>query len=289
MKLDSKKLKWHEMTLIVMNGKVHHVGLPYARDLIIRREFFIAVVAFSFFCALISPVILSENFPLYLRFPFWLKNFLLGVFLWVFCAVLFSNLFRILHLPWPVPTPIVLLSSVSVSLWVNGQIISRVFGNSGLLDGSSFSFMLRYMIVGMVFEFFVVQYLVPEFERRTGRSHRPEDKAADPKIGGSPEITIKINQNSYVKSQICYLKSAEHYVEIVTAEGASLERARLSDLISLLEDHDGIQPHRSYWVSRHSAIKLERVDGNCMLFLRDGEKIPVSRAREKDVRNWLET
>lgn len=85
------------------------------------------------------------------------------------------------------------------------------------------------------------------------------------------------------------VRALEHYVEIhLEPNDQRVVRARLSDFIEQVEQHHGIQTHRSWWVSLRAAKQLITENGKRFLELHDGQKIPVSRGRLPDVQQWLD-
>jgi DNA-binding LytR/AlgR family response regulator len=64
---------------------------------------------------------------------------------------------------------------------------------------------------------------------------------------------------------------------------------RLSDAIAELEGIEGMQVHRSWWVSREAIRAARRGDGRAILTLPDGAEAPVSRtyARELREKGWI--
>ncbi|MEP2979737.1 MAG: LytTR family DNA-binding domain-containing protein [Lentilitoribacter sp.] len=83
------------------------------------------------------------------------------------------------------------------------------------------------------------------------------------------------------------LNSQDHYVKVTTSFGSDLILMRLSDAVVELKDHDGVQPHRSWWVSKNHIASIKVVAGKKMLELKNGDLIPVSRANLKNVTELL--
>jgi|GEM_PF-1430557 len=78
--------------------------------------------------------------------------------------------------------------------------------------------------------------------------------------------------------QIYVLEAEEHYTNIYTSKGKFLLLIRFSDAIAEMTPQQGLQVHRSFWVSRHAVDHLLRVDRRWVLRLVDGMEIPVSRS-----------
>lgn len=89
------------------------------------------------------------------------------------------------------------------------------------------------------------------------------------------------------RGQLLYLKSELHYLSVVTTQGKSLILFSLKDAIAACQQLEGVQPHRSYWVSK-AAIRALKKDGRegVLVLLNDAE-IPVSRNQLATVTRWL--
>lgn len=68
-----------------------------------------------------------------------------------------------------------------------------------------------------------------------------------------------------------------HYVELVTSTGSSKLLMRLGDAIDETNGVDGLQIHRSHWVSMAQIDQVFRQDKRFMLRLSDGRELPISR------------
>ncbi len=85
------------------------------------------------------------------------------------------------------------------------------------------------------------------------------------------------------------LNSQDHYIKVTTSFGSDLILMRLSDAVVELKEHDGIQPHRSWWVSKNHVASIKTITGKRMLELKNGDLIPISRANLKDVTEYLKS
>jgi hypothetical protein len=80
------------------------------------------------------------------------------------------------------------------------------------------------------------------------------------------------------------LEMEDHYVRVHTALGSTLILLRLRDAVTELGEGSGLQVHRSWWVARDAVVDVRRGDGRAVLTLKDGAKIPVSRAYARTLR-----
>ncbi|MGZ0705055.1 LytTR family DNA-binding domain-containing protein [Pseudomonas sp. L5B5] len=95
-----------------------------------------------------------------------------------------------------------------------------------------------------------------------------------------PDCTHKLLRSLKACSSledILAIKAEEHYVRVISREGAELVLYRFSQVLVDLAAEDGFRVHRSYWV-RKGAIVSRRINGKGMdLLLSNGAVIPVSR------------
>jgi LytTr DNA-binding domain len=85
------------------------------------------------------------------------------------------------------------------------------------------------------------------------------------------------------------LEAEDHYLRVHTDLGSDLILLRLGDAIAELDEIDGAQTHRSWWVSRAALASVRRGDGRATLTLSNGLEVPVSRSFYKPIveAGWL--
>ena len=89
------------------------------------------------------------------------------------------------------------------------------------------------------------------------------------------------------RGQIIYLKSELHYLTVVTTKGRTLILYNLRDAIEQLPAEAGIQTHRSYWVAADQVVAVHKAGRQGEVELKDGDRIPISRARLGAVMEWI--
>jgi hypothetical protein len=85
-----------------------------------------------------------------------------------------------------------------------------------------------------------------------------------------------------LKGTVFAVQAQEHYVRVVTAEGAGCTLYRFGDALRELEGMKGLQVHRSFWVSDAGVASLRNDKRGLKIVLRNGEQLPVS-ARHAEV------
>ena len=87
-------------------------------------------------------------------------------------------------------------------------------------------------------------------------------------------------------TDLIYIKSEDHYLEVHTTVGSSLIKMRFSDAVAELGDR-GVQVHRSYWVANGHVTRSVRNGKRTLLRLTGDHKVPVSATYLPAVRAML--
>ncbi len=95
---------------------------------------------------------------------------------------------------------------------------------------------------------------------------------------------IEVLDRRILGPETLYVRSQDHYLEIVTDAGRRFVRGRLIDLLQQGEEW-GFSPHRSWWVANRAVEAYQKAGRDGRLALRDGTIVPVSRARLGDLRS----
>lgn len=82
---------------------------------------------------------------------------------------------------------------------------------------------------------------------------------------------------------IISIQSQDHYLRVVTTKGSDMILMRMADAVKQLEALDGVQTHRSWWVAKKHITDVVRDGGKVTVLLSDGEVVPVSRGRVKEL------
>lgn len=80
------------------------------------------------------------------------------------------------------------------------------------------------------------------------------------------------------RADLIAVQAEDHYLRIHTAAGSDLILMRFSDALAALEDCDGVQAHRSWWVARRAVDETRFSRGRGELRLGNGLVVPVSRS-----------
>ena len=115
----------------------------------------------------------------------------------------------------------------------------------------------------------------------------PETHAAP--AGAAPPRFLERLPVKLRGSEIFAVEAEDHYLRLHTSKGQDLILMRMGDAVAELEGLEGAQVHRSWWVAKAAVKDSRRGDGRATLTLKDGARVPVSRAYAKALRasGWI--
>jgi hypothetical protein len=87
--------------------------------------------------------------------------------------------------------------------------------------------------------------------------------------------------------EIAALEMEDHYVRVHTSRGSDLLLMRMRDAVAELDEVEGAQVHRSWWVARSAVARVERHGRRLAIKLSNGLQVPVARERNGALPAWL--
>lgn len=88
---------------------------------------------------------------------------------------------------------------------------------------------------------------------------------------------------------IVSVRAQDHYVEVTTPLGSAMVLMRLSDAITDLAPLNGLQVHRSWWVSLSHVTRREKGPNGPELILSSDQSVPVGRSFRQAFRAATDT
>lgn len=131
----------------------------------------------------------------------------------------------------------------------------------------------RGLILSLIFELLFLSFVLPVVRRRLDAKEETRH--------------ITVAGTHYPVDELAYVRSKEHFVEIVTQGSKHEMRARLGDVIAQLDEADGVLAHRSHWVSRLAIDSVVVENGNEFILTKTGERLPIARTRREQVLAWI--
>lgn len=87
------------------------------------------------------------------------------------------------------------------------------------------------------------------------------------------------------RGKLYCLEMADHYVKVYTDKGHHMLLMRFKDALSMLENHQGLQTHRSWWVAVDAVCSVKREARKITLVLENELEVPVSRTYQAQVKD----
>jgi len=85
------------------------------------------------------------------------------------------------------------------------------------------------------------------------------------------------------RGQLLCLEMDDHYLNIHTDKGTHMTLMRFKDALALLDDYEGLQTHRSWWVATDAIVGVEKDGRKTLLRLSNDLLAPVSRTFQAKV------
>lgn len=297
---------WHELQILATNGQRFRVGLRTTVQIVVSPLYLWSLVPFALMGALFESPLPGVDLSFTMRAGLWLADCALTTTYWIAIFAALVALSRVRRIDVAVPQALICTVAIIAMVWTN-QLIAPLFNDGAVAPASMTVWMqaLRYAAIAVLFELTSVVFLLPRFEGVTMLTeglHGTPRGTVDPRLSAAttavdtpddaddpaPVALLQVNDRSIPVGTLLSLKSVEHYVEIATTDQTFIERAPLRDLVAQLEAANGIQCHRSHWVSRGAVRGVTRRGGNVLLELVDGAEVPVSRGRRQEVEAWLD-
>jgi hypothetical protein len=88
---------------------------------------------------------------------------------------------------------------------------------------------------------------------------------------------------------IQYMRMEDHYLRVFTDEGDGMTLHRMSDATRDLAATDGMQVHKSWWVSETAIREIRQENRKRVILTLDGTKVPVGRSFEPQLKDagWI--
>lgn len=280
----------HEMRVFAINGTSFWVDVAGVVRICASGVLFVKLALFSAVVAMFNPPMFGLELPLWGTFLYWLAICYVVTGLWILQFWMVAVLSRLTGQDMPVLAPLIVGAAIVGTVWINYAVTEAMFDVPPVTMWQIWGQALRYFLIAMVIELITVLLVLPRFdhvmfERPTAEAENSAPQAP-PTDTDVPQVLV-VNGRSIPLGRLLWMKSVEHYVEFHSDTDTLTERAPLRDMVAQAQGADGIQPHRSWWVSRRAVTRMMRKNGNPVLILTDDTEVPVSRHRKAEVEAWL--
>lgn len=271
--------KCHEIHVLLINGSQLNFTLREMREFAYSRNVLILLAVVLLLLAACNPTLFPTLPTFTSRVFYWAVGvllYLLVVPAWVkhFYALWSRFVGRLL------PAVIGTAPLVFGLTWFTSEMPS-IFGDWLPERGHSITWFtyLKNWFIANVIETIALVWLLPLYRMNSeadASQGEPEDKTEDTKF-------VVLSGRYIPVDTILNVRSSEHYLIVTTLLGTTEYRARMKDFLKQVSGEDGIQTHRSHWVSTR---EIQELYGS-VVKTRSGTDIPVSRGRMSDVKEWF--
>lgn len=98
-------------------------------------------------------------------------------------------------------------------------------------------------------------------------------------------VKLQSRLNNSKKGNLISISVKGHYVEVLTDKGLTSLLMRFGDAIDETNGLDGIQIHRSHWVSKLHIESVIKLDKRYFVRMLDGRELPISRSHIATVKS----
>lgn len=149
---------------------------------------------------------------------------------------------------------------------------------------------LNVSVINLVFS--IIQYALIERWPLFGPSPRvseSQDKQNGRREDILPNVGMLRRSPDGLKGVIQYLQMEDHYLRVKTNMGSGLVLHRMSDAVEDLATTDGLQVHKSWWVSKAAVKEVVSKNRKRTVLTNDGTSIPVGRSFENSLKTagWI--
>ncbi len=274
----TKNSKRNDLDVDLMDtlGRRFDVKLNDVPDHLLHRS----TLLYYVLCALIllatdAPGVL-DSYPLSVAVLFWVVGFATYIALYppaLLTVALLQSRFVRIPMPMPLLCVLTLVPSVGLAQTVGDALTgseSHVFAPTRFLT---------LLLTVHPMETIYSRFVLPKVKEQT-TSAKARALLQKPRC-------VSVGTQRLEVCRILHVAAQEHFIRIQLEDSHILHRARLSDLVAQTEPQDGIQPHRSWWVSRSAKPRLDRDGQRHVLILEDETVVPVARSRLRAIEKWL--
>ena len=181
-----------------------------------------------------------------------------------------------------VPTILIAFTALVPAVYICEELVLHKMSN-GLypndLRGNFLFYFLAVLVIEAVFFRFVFPILVPQEDSALPavQTAANDDETLRHVIIGGERIPLH---------KIRTIEARAHHVQVTMIDAETRLRARLGDIVAQTNPNDGVQTHRSWWVSRAAASAVVENEGRPSLRLICNGHVPIARTRVDDVQAW---
>lgn len=257
--------------------------LRQLREIVSSPVFWMVLGAAVLLASMAGPYHTLARFSFPERVVYWGSSLTLSAMLMTFLSVYAHKLAETRALHWSL---VAMLAGIAGVL----PIVATVYLAEGLATGFAPGWLTSYrsatLISHVALSAVAVTLIVNaviEFRERE-RANLPPGPAAGGKPRAMNPTLLQSRLPRHLGHDIISVKARDHYVEVTTPKGSSMVLMRLGDAIEDLEPLNGLQVHRSWWISLSHVVQTRTGPNGPELILASDQRVPVGRSFRKAYR-----
>ncbi|WNC72064.1 LytTR family DNA-binding domain-containing protein [Thalassotalea psychrophila] len=265
------------MTNREINQKNQQINRRVRKSSLINDIVTVSVV--GLILGFLSPFGMAE-IPLQWSIAYWLVTCLSGYFIYMPCGHLGELLLsKWLSMHWLRVAISTSIASVLMSFVV--LLLVNLFFNVPISYGEDFFKVLpKVIVIGGLLTF--IGMVKDYIKYQNDKLVQSEKLIDEQKTQASAKIDQKFETFMALlpvekRGELFCLEMSDHYLKVYTDKGHHLLLMRFKDALEMLADFQGLQTHRSWWVSLSAVTKLEKDGRKVFLLVNNELQVPVSR------------
>ena len=278
-----------EFTIYDILSRSHHIQLRWTYPALCTRTAITFILTITTILTLLDP----EEYLLFMNLPTSFAIWISGLVVFVASYMVLLTIWSALPFKTLPAIPIFVLGFPSFVLSTLYHVTVSEYLTEGAWQLTLWPHHIFLLIAQQGFEAIFLRYAMPAAVREVLARHaepEPDPPAPmDPTFPTmiTPPSAIHFGEFTLSTDKILFVRAQEHYLEIQMANEPITIRARMTDFLDKAGALDGIQPHRSWWVSRNAAPLLMTKEGKRVLHVAHHTDIPIARGRIDEVECWL--
>ncbi|MBU2918150.1 LytTR family transcriptional regulator [Psychrosphaera sp. F3M07] len=273
------------MTNREMNHKYQHLE-PYFTKAKLKSALIILLVI-SVIIGFLTPFGMNV-LPLHYSILYWLVTCSVGYMIYVPC-IFYGNVFlkKFIPMQWFRIIFSGLVASVIISLVV--PLLNELFFKHSASYSTQFwSVLPKAIVIGAIFNFIglmenYLKWLKQELTKHQKINTEFQQQSEQGKNIALEQFMALLPIEK--RGDLYCLEMADHYIKVYTSKGHHLLLMRFKDALTQLAEFDGLQTHRSWWVSKSAVNALKKEGRKVSLLLANELEVPVSRTYLNDVKS----
>ncbi|WP_067737027.1 LytTR family DNA-binding domain-containing protein [Novosphingobium naphthalenivorans] len=214
------------------------------------------------------------NGPFHIRLLFWMSNCWIGLLLYGAIIHFLLGRWRSSAVDWSALLLGTLFASIPQS-WISRAMALHIWPRLKDHFPSPLLWYGQTIVIGVLFVLIGVQWSI-----RRQSAMQPEELPEQDEVLADP---------FFQPAAIIALQIEDHYVRVHRIGGSQIILMPLKQAIGRMNEVDGIQTHRSWWVAKAAVTEVKGTPRNMRLRLSNGLEAPVARSAVIKLREaaWL--